>query len=68
MKKILNIDGVTVGVVFVALIMVFMITAPKAFLNFRVYMSFFATVPPIPAPAPKTKQTGFILIPSNHSD
>ena len=46
MKKILNIDGVTVGIVFLALILVFMITAPKAFLNFRVYMSFFATVPP----------------------
>ncbi|MGB1134167.1 MAG: ABC transporter permease, partial [bacterium] len=46
MKKILNIDGVTIGIVFVALIFVFMITAPKAFLNFRVYMSFFATVPP----------------------
>ena len=28
MKKILNIDGVTIGVVFVALILLFMITAP----------------------------------------
>ena len=46
MKKILNIDGVTVGIVFLALILVFMLTAPRAFLNFRVYMSFFATVPP----------------------
>ena len=46
MKKILNIDGVTVGIVFSALIFVFMLTAPRAFLNFRVYMSFFAIVPP----------------------
>ena len=46
MKKILNIDGVTVGIVFLILILVFMITAPRVFLNFRIYMSFFATIPP----------------------
>lgn len=40
MKKILNIGGVTDGIVLLALILVFMLTAPRAILNFRIYMSF----------------------------
>lgn len=46
LRRLFQIDGASVAVVFVLLILVFMITAPQAFLGYRVYMSFMATVPP----------------------
>lgn len=45
-RRLFQLDGVSVALVFVLLILVFMITAPKAFLGYRIYMSFMATVPP----------------------
>lgn len=41
-----KIEGTATALVFAVLIVVFMITAPKAFLGYRVYMSFMASVPP----------------------
>lgn len=41
-----KIEGTATALVFVVLIVVFMITAPRAFLGYRVYMSFMASVPP----------------------
>ena len=46
LRRFLQLDGASIAVVFVLLIAVFMIAAPQAFLGFRVYMSFMATVPP----------------------
>lgn len=43
---ILKIEGVAIALVFFLLVIVFMITAPRAFMGYRVYMSFMATVPP----------------------
>lgn len=45
-RRLFQTDGASVALVFVLLIAVFMITAPQAFLGYRVYMSFMATVPP----------------------
>ena len=45
-RKFFQLDGASIALVFVLLILIFMITAPKAFLGYRVYMSFMATVPP----------------------
>lgn len=45
-RKFFLLDGASIALVFVLLILIFMITAPKAFLGYRVYMSFMATVPP----------------------
>lgn len=45
-RRFFQLDGASVALVFVLLIAVFMITAPQAFLGYRVYMSFMATVPP----------------------
>lgn len=41
-----KIEGTAIALVLALLILLFMITAPRAFLGFRVYMSFMATVPP----------------------
>jgi len=46
LRRFLQMDGASVALVFALLIIVFMITAPQAFLGYRVYMSFMATVPP----------------------
>ncbi len=45
-RRLFQLDGASVALVFVVLIVVFMIAAPQAFLGYRVYMSFMATVPP----------------------
>ncbi|MDC3324722.1 ABC transporter permease [Planktomarina temperata] len=45
-RRMFQVDGASVALVFVILIVVFMIAAPKAFLGYRIYMSFMATVPP----------------------
>lgn len=45
-RRFFQMDGASVAIVFVILILIFMVTAPRAFLGFRVYMSFMATVPP----------------------
>ena len=41
-----KIEGTATALVFLVLIVLFMITAPRAFLGYRVYMSFMASVPP----------------------
>ena len=41
-----RIEGTAIALVFVVLVILFMITAPRAFLGYRVYMSFMASVPP----------------------
>ncbi|WP_395821704.1 ABC transporter permease [Devosia sp.] len=41
-----KIEGTAIALVLALLILLFMITAPRAFMGFRVYMSFMATVPP----------------------
>lgn len=41
-----KVEGTATALVFVVLIVLFMITAPRAFLGYRVYMSFMASVPP----------------------
>ncbi len=43
---IFKIEGAAIALVLVLLIILFMILAPRAFLGYRVYMSFMATVPP----------------------
>ncbi len=46
LRRFLQMDGASVALVFLLLILIFMVTAPQAFLGYRVYMSFMATVPP----------------------
>ncbi len=41
-----KIEGTPIAFVFLLLILLFMLTAPRAFMGFRVYMSFMANVPP----------------------
>ena len=41
-----RIEGLPVALALLVIIGIFMITAPRSFLGIRVYMSFFATVPP----------------------
>ncbi len=41
-----GVEGLPILVVLVAIIGIFMITAPRSFLGLRIYMSFLATVPP----------------------
>lgn len=41
-----KIEGTAIALVFLLLVMLFMLTAPRAFMGFRVYMSFMANVPP----------------------
>lgn len=44
--RLFRIEGMAIALVFILLVIVFMIAAPQAFLGYRVYMSFMATVPP----------------------
>ena len=41
-----KIEGTAIALVFALLVILFMLTAPRAFLGYRVYMSFMANVPP----------------------
>ncbi len=43
---VFKIEGVAIALVFVLLILLFVIAAPRAFTGYRVYMSFMASVPP----------------------
>ncbi len=46
LSRFFKIEGTAIALVFAVLIILFMITAPRAFLGYRVYMSFMASVPP----------------------
>jgi simple sugar transport system permease protein len=46
LARFFAVEGVPIAIVFLVLVGIFMITAPQAFLGYRVYMSFMATVPP----------------------
>ena len=41
-----KIEGTPIAFVFLLLVLLFMLTAPRAFMGYRVYMSFMANVPP----------------------
>jgi len=41
-----KIEGTAIALVFLLLVALFMLTAPRAFMGYRVYMSFMANVPP----------------------
>jgi simple sugar transport system permease protein len=43
---LLKIEGAAIGLVFILMVIMFALTAPRAFMGYRVYMSFMATVPP----------------------
>lgn len=45
-RNFFKIEGTATALVFLVLIALFMITAPRAFMGYRVYMSFMASVPP----------------------
>lgn len=45
-RRLMEIDGLPVAIVLVAIVGIFMITAPRAFLSPLIYLSFLATVPP----------------------
>jgi len=45
--KLVKIEGLTITSVFFALMIVFIITAPRVFTGYRIYMSFLQTVPPL---------------------
>ena len=45
--KLVKIEGLTITSVFFALMIVFVITAPRVFTGYRIYMSFLQTVPPL---------------------
>jgi simple sugar transport system permease protein len=42
-----RIEGLPIGIVLAALYVVFIFTAPRVFTGYRIYMSFFQTVPPM---------------------
>ena len=44
--RLFKIEGVPIAVVFALLVILFCIAAPRAFLGYRLYMSFMASVPP----------------------
>ena len=46
LADVFKIEGAAIALVLVLLVVLFMITAPRAFMGYRVYMSFMATVPP----------------------
>jgi len=46
LARLSKVEGVAIAVVFVLLVLLFCIAAPRAFLGYRLYMSFMATVPP----------------------
>lgn len=45
--KLVKIEGLTIIGVFIALMVFFIITAPRVFTGYRIYMSFLQTVPPL---------------------
>jgi simple sugar transport system permease protein len=45
--RLLQIEGLPIIAVLLALVVAFMIAAPEVFLGYRIYMSFLATVPPL---------------------
>ena len=45
--KLVKIEGLTIIGVFIALMILFMMTAPRVFTGYRIYMSFLQTVPPL---------------------
>ena len=45
--KLVKIKGLTIIGVFIALMILFIITAPRVFTGYRIYMSFLQTVPPL---------------------
>ena len=46
-SRFLRTEGLPIIGVLLALVIVFMISAPDVFLGYRIYMSFLATVPPL---------------------
>ena len=46
LERLTKTEGVAITLVLLLLIALFMVTAPRAFTGYRVYMSFMATVPP----------------------
>jgi simple sugar transport system permease protein len=44
--RLFKVEGVPIAVVFALLVILFCIAAPRAFLGYRLYMSFMASVPP----------------------
>ena len=46
LSDVFKIEGAAIALVLLLLIIHFMLTAPRAFMGYRVYMSFVATVPP----------------------
>ncbi len=45
--KLVKIEGLTIIGVFIALMILFIMTAPHVFTGYRIYMSFLQTVPPL---------------------
>jgi len=45
--KLVKIEGLTIIGVFIALMILFIMTAPRVFAGYRIYMSFLQTVPPL---------------------
>ncbi len=45
--KLVKIEGLTIIGVFIALMFLFIMTAPRVFTGYRIYMSFLQTVPPL---------------------
>src|SRR5499427_4996479 len=46
-KRVLQVEGLPILAVLLALVVAFMVAAPEVFLGYRIYMSFLATVPPL---------------------
>jgi simple sugar transport system permease protein len=46
LSRIAKVEGVAIAVVFLLLVVMFCFAAPRAFLGYRLYMSFMASVPP----------------------
>ena len=47
LSKVVKIEGLTIIGVFIALMILFIMTAPHVFTGYRIYMSFLQTVPPL---------------------
>jgi len=45
-RRVFAIEGLSILAVFAVLLVIFMITAPRTFLGYRIYMAFLASVPP----------------------
>ncbi|GAI66253.1 unnamed protein product [marine sediment metagenome] len=46
-RKLVKIEGLTIIGVFIALMLLFIMTAPRVFTGYRIYMSFLQTIPPL---------------------